>query len=300
MEQRALQQSADEALARHGKSFAWAARFLPSSQAEQAARLYAVCRTIDDIADDQPANLARVELACLRAALAGEGHHPLAARIVELQGSVGLTMSALHHLIDGVEQDLTRVRLKDQDALVRYAYRVAGTVGLMMCDVLDIDHPVARRHAIDLGIAMQLTNIGRDVYEDAGMDRRYLPARWVRLEPDDLLAPSSEQQTQIEQALKRLLTLAERYYQSGQAGLDYLPGRTRQGIAIAAAVYREIGQTITRRGYRYDRKRVVVPKWRKALVSAKTVITLSSDKGWPAPHDANLQAALTDIAHASG
>ncbi|MEM6902230.1 MAG: squalene/phytoene synthase family protein, partial [Pseudomonadota bacterium] len=150
-----LQQSAQASLTRHGKSFAWAARFLPRAQADAAARLYAVCRSIDDLADENPPDIARIALSELRVALeAGDAHHPLVERILELDASIDLDRKALLDLIDGVEQDLTEVRITDEADLLRYAYRVAGTVGLMMCDVFDVKDRWARRHAIDLGIAM--------------------------------------------------------------------------------------------------------------------------------------------------
>ena len=98
-------------------------------------------------------------------------------------------------LIDGLLQDQRPVRIADERALRRYAYRVAGTVGLLMCHVLDCDDDAARAHAIDLGIAMQLTNIARDVLEDAEMGRRYLPASWAGdVKPAHITAASNMHQ----------------------------------------------------------------------------------------------------------
>lgn len=296
MAKASLQQSAQASLTRHGKSFAWAARFLPREQADAAARLYAVCRSIDDLADDNPADVAAEALGALRVALdARDRGHPLVERILELDASIGLDRKALSDLIDGVEQDLAEVRISDEADLLRYAYRVAGTVGLMMCDVFGVKDRWARRHAIDLGIAMQLTNIARDIAEDAQLGRRYLPASWVDLPPSTILTPTPDQASQVMSATERLLDLAEVYYASGRAGLDYLPGQARTGIAVAAAVYREIGVRLRARGCDYRRGRVVVPAWRKALVSVQTLTRLPSRRLISQSHDGALHSALKDL-----
>ncbi|MEM6902648.1 MAG: squalene/phytoene synthase family protein, partial [Pseudomonadota bacterium] len=153
----------------------------------------------------------------------------------------------------------------------------------------------ARRHAIDLGIAMQLTNIARDVAEDATLGRRYLPASWVDVSPSAILNPSRVQAKQVQDAIARLLDLAEVYYSSGRAGLDYLPGKARTGIAVAAAVYREIGIRLHARGCDHRLGRVVVPRWRKALVTIDTIAHLPSRRLISKSHDGALHVALKDL-----
>ena len=123
-----------------------------------------------------------------------------------------------------------------------------------MCDVLDCDDEQALGHAIDLGIAMQLTNIARDVLEDAEMGRRYLPASWVGdLAPEQIVVlaktPNDDAAVTVTNAVSRLLTLADAYYKSGIAGLSYLPLRAHISIAVAALVYRQIGVQLAQQNY---------------------------------------------------
>ena len=151
-------------------------------------------------------------------------------------------------LITGVESDLGEVRLATMAELEQYCYRVAGTVGLMMTAALDVTTPEALPHAVDLGIAMQLTNICRDVREDALQGRRYLPAALVGpLDPAELVAPTGATRATAVGAVHTLLHLADRYYASGEAGLKYLPRGARFGILVAARLYRQIGHVLRRR-----------------------------------------------------
>ena len=173
-------QQAKQVLARHGKSFYWASLFLGSELADRAARLYQFCRFVDDLADgDLPDRLDSLE--DIRAGLT-DPQHPAVAAIPELGAFMALAtetnipLNAAAELLDGMLRDQHPTALESEAELLRYCHAVAGTVGLMMCRVLNCQHPRADHFAIDLGIAMQLTNIARDVLEDAEMDRRYLPA----------------------------------------------------------------------------------------------------------------------------
>ena len=115
----------------------------------------------------------------------------------------------------------------------------------MMCDVLGVKDPIARHHAIDLGIGMQLTNIARDVEEDALAGRRYLPASWVGdLAPFTITCPNMVTRLRLQYGVKRLLFTAEEFYTSGEAGLPYLPPRARLAIFIASRVYNAIGTVL--------------------------------------------------------
>lgn len=292
------QARADATLKQLGKSFAWAAMLLPRDQAQRAARLYAVCREIDDLADTNHPEIASQELQALRAALKQEATHWLADEIAGLQRSTDLSLPSIMHLIDGVEQDTRTVRVASEEELIQYAYRVAGTVGLMMCDVMGVADRQARLHAIDLGIALQLTNIARDVCEDAQMDRRYIPGDWLDMGPHEILNADPDDQKAVRGAIKRLLLLAERYYRSGRAGIDYLPAKSRRAIAVAAAVYREIGVVLQERDFDYLSGRATVPVWRKALVTLRTLTRLAPQQPCPPPHDASLQRALNALCYA--
>jgi len=153
---------------------------------------------------------------------------------------------------------------------------VAGTVGLMVCDVLDVGAPIARTAAINLGVAMQLTNIARDVHEDASAGRRYLPTTWCDAAPEDIANPSPDMQRDGAIAVLRLLDIADGYYARAQYGFAFLPLSSRIGLAVAARVYRGIGAELRRRGGAFHQGRVYVPRWRKAVLTVAAISTLAS------------------------
>jgi phytoene synthase len=258
-------------LSRHGRNFAWAARFLPRAVRHDCARLYAACRTVDDIADrpdPEASTVPAMRLAAIAHDLGREGAIEPAATFNALARERGLDLEAARQLVDGVAQDVGDVRIADEAELLGYAHAVAGTVGLMMCDVLGVENPAARPHAAALGIAMQLTNIARDVDEDARLGRRYLPATWIDASPAALVAPDVRTRELGRAAVARLLDRAEAFYDSGLAGLDHLPARVRPGIGVAAALYRGIGHALGRRGCAFWNGRVRLTPARKALLVA--------------------------------
>jgi len=199
-------------------------------------------------------------------------------------------------LIAGVWSDTELVRMADDARLMQYCYQVAGTVGLMMCRVFNTDHPEAEPFAIDLGIAMQLTNICRDVQTDALVDRRYIPSALVNdLAPSELVAPSEDYKQLVKQAVATLLDLADAYYQSGEKGLSYLPFRARLAILVAARIYREIGQKLRRQQCEYWHQRIVVSKAKKFMITIEVLLTAPLTlKFWryPSRHDAKLHEPL--------
>lgn len=289
-----------ETLRRHGRSFYWAGQLLSGEQLSKAARLYSLCRNIDDLADDALTHtekaVARRKLSGLDQALAQKtgperGSSETELPEAELQNidqqaqqlfsSQPLALGALRDMITTVKQDLQLVRIGDYRELLQYAYGVAGTVGVMMTCVLEArEQSRALPHAIDLGIGMQLTNIARDVLEDACLGRIYLPAggQAGALEPETLIAGDPASRHNAWNGLCELIERAEAYYTSGWRGLVYLPPRARLAIAVAASVYREIGRQILRRGEeRYWQSRSVISPQRKLLVSVKALSQLTTD-----------------------
>ncbi len=248
----AVYAAADGLLAQRGRSFHWARKLLSARHAERATRLYGFCRRIDDVADEAAdAAAAHAALAVIRQALqTGVCGDVETADMLQLMHICNINPAVPLELLRGIEGDLGEVRVADIDELLLYCYRVAGTVGLMMTAALDVTTPEALPHAIDLGIAMQLTNICRDVREDALMGRRYLPATLVGpLEPIELVDPATSVRATVTPALRLLLDTADRYYASGEEGLRYLPARARTGILVAARVYRGIGTVLRERAF---------------------------------------------------
>lgn len=288
-------------LAHHGKSFRFAGRFLDKKQLEDCARLYRFCRFVDDLVDEvSDADAAQVELDFLKRDLErGHSSMPVVEDFIDLASQCQMQSEVILELIRGIESDLQQVLVSTDADLLRYCYRVAGTVGLLMCDVLGVQDPKAKAHAIDLGIGMQLTNIARDVQEDAGMGRRYIPGQWLgEIAPQALSNPSTRESELLVESARRLLSLAELYYESGKAGLRFLPPRARQGIKVAASVYREIGLVIAARGFDVSAGRAYVGLPRKLLVACRALLFDPCTKTY-APHQPGLHVHLKGLPYAN-
>ena len=275
----AVYAAADGLLAQRGQSFHWARRLLNSRHAERATRLYGFCRRIDDVADEATdAAAAHAALAVIRLALqTGECDDAETADMLQLMRACSIDPAIPLELVRGVEGDLGEVRVADMDELLRYCYRVAGTVGLMMTAALDVNTIEALPHAIDLGIAMQLTNICRDVRDDAILGRRYLPAELVgSLEPAALIDPTPAVRATVTDALRMLLDTADRHYASGEQGLRHLPAGARTGILVAARAYRGIGAVLRERGFDCWSSRAAVSAAGKVAITLRALASTAT------------------------
>ena len=291
-------------LAVNGKSFYWASHFLSTQMAYNAARLYAFCRLLDDMADgdiyDGPARLARIH-GSLQSGQPSDD--PALAGFQPFMSEMGFSTAVLSALLDGLLQDQKdQVCLSSEADLLRYSYRVAGTVGLLMCEVLNSEIADAKLYAIDLGIAMQLTNIARDILEDARMGRRYIPADWVNgMSPAAICQaskePDGDNALQIKAAIVRLIKLADTFYQSGARGYPYLPWRAHLGIAVAARVYRQIGVQLETTGYAWHLGRQVTSKSTKlkhSLVALGSLFSRLPGRN-SSYHDQRLHSSLQGL-----
>jgi phytoene synthase len=250
-------------LAAHARTFHLAGMFLPPGSLDDAAIIYALCRLVDDTIDEAAAPAeGAAGLAVIEAELRGEAApRPLIAATLAVAERRGIAIAVILELCAGVRSDASEVRIADDAALIRYCYQVAGTVGLMMCGVMGVAEAVALPFALDLGIAMQITNICRDVAEDAGRGRIYVPASRLQaggVAPESLLDGSVDRAA-LAPIIDDLLGLAERYYTSAEQGMRWIPGRSRLAILVASRVYRAIGRRLGRRGSDPMRGRTVVP-----------------------------------------
>lgn len=290
----ALVAESRQTLAVHARSFRWGSFFLPADCRDEAAVVYAFCRLIDDLVDEQ-GDVAEVR--AIRAELGGQAPaRPLVAAFQQIAIRAPVVIPAAQELITGVEGDAGVVRFHDDAELLRYCYRVAGTVGLMMCGVLGVNDPRAWPHAIDLGVGMQLTNICRDVAEDAARGRVYLPA--TRLiaagtTPEALLAGDADRAA-VKRVVADLLALAERYYQSGIDGYAWIPARSRLAIRAAARIYRAIGRRLLATGGDPLLGRVFVP-WTGKLTETVRAIFEHLGATPTHPHDPALHVALAGL-----
>ena len=297
----------DESLALNGESFHWAKRFLGQKMGSEAAKLYAFCRLLDDMADGDIENGPQRLINIREALIDGNTNADPALRsFAPLMEDQEFPLPVLIALIDGLLDDQRdEVIIADEAELLRYAYRVAGTVGLLMCHVLDCHDLDAKAHAIDLGIAMQLTNIARDVLEDAQMGRRYLPTTWTgEITPQEIIdcaaEPDSENAKKITQSVERLLEMAESFYISGAKGFSSLHWRAHMSIAIAAKVYRQIGIQLADKGYVWHEGRQVTTRTTKLICSFKAISgLLKRIKRRKHEHNSNLHTSLRGLPYVS-
>jgi phytoene synthase len=279
---------AEAVMASSGRTFHQAARLLPREVRGSVVALYAFCRQVDDLADEstQPLAERNRQLRDLqRALLDGQTEQPDDG-MIQLPKSLNLShpsRQAAAVLVGAAREDLTQEQPEDEIALVHYAFGVAGTVGLMMADVLRARRP-GMRAAVELGIAMQLSNIARDVAQDLQAGRLYLPASWIsRLEVEGALQAQdlrAEQRLQV--ATMRLLHLAEVFYEDAFTGFWTLPLRVRWSILSAALCYREIGVYVGNDIRASWQKRAVVPSWRKLILISFAAMRMLLPKYWSA------------------
>ncbi|MGP1256709.1 MAG: phytoene/squalene synthase family protein [Kiloniellales bacterium] len=279
---RAADRTACRSLIRTGsKSFYLASMLLPAKVREPAFALYAFCRLADDAVDEQvgAGSLAAVER--LRARLDkvydGRPENIAADRaFTEVVERYVIPRVLPEALIEGFAWDAEGRRYETLSHVRDYGVRVAGSVGAMMALLMGARSPEAVGRACDLGVAMQLTNIARDVGEDARAGRLYLPLAWLReagLDPEEWLAAPAFDPA-VRETVAQLLSAAEALYVRAEPGIAGLPPGCRPGIYAARYLYAEIGRDVARRGYDSISTRAVVPRSRqralllRALASA--------------------------------
>lgn len=265
--------------------------------------LYGFCRHVDDLADELEPARAREELGQVRRDLAsGESDAPEVAGFLALARERNFDPSVTDEFIAGVEQDLAPAVYRSEEQLVRYCYRVAGTVGLYMCALLEVDEPEALPFALDLGIGMQLTNISRDVLEDAARGRVYLPSSLTdgTLDPAGLVGGDPLALARARGGVEALLDLAEGYYRSADRGMAYLPRRARMAVLAASRRYEAIGPRIRRAEARTlpERAYVAGPAkyWHLARgLGAALGTEMAAIVAGHRPHQADLHGALVGL-----
>jgi len=274
--------SADQLMSRAGKTFYRAARLLPKLVRRDVVLLYAFCRTVDDLADEPSRPLAkrRESLAALAEALEkGDATQmraagwPFTAR--------GTLAQAAAMLVEAARNDLDQQQPETMEDVLSYAFGVAGTVGVMMADVLRAA-PEGHGAAVALGMAMQLSNICRDVAEDLDAGRIYLPKQWVAADQVRLALDhgNAAEISPVQRATLHLLTVADDLYQIAYDGIWSLPWRVRWSILAAARCYREIGVEVGRDVERSWRHRAVVRSGRKLWLIAEAGLWLLLPRFW--------------------
>jgi len=231
-------------LALFAKSFNWAGFFLPKNTYHDCSKLYAFCRVLDDLVDDQTSLELRSEKfnkfkdvfekgykeANDREKLIGQNEYDLIVNnMIIIADKNNIKKIILDDLMEGVNSDLkSKVYLRSVKDLLVYSYRVAGTVGIMMAKIFNVNDTRSLKGAIDLGIAMQLTNIARDVIEDNKMNRQYIKSDFENIEAT--------------------LKLADMFYESSFSSIKNIPFKYKFAIIVARRVYRQIGRKILKKG----------------------------------------------------
>jgi phytoene synthase len=310
------------------KSFAAAARLFDPATRRRVLMLYAWCRHCDDVVDGQelgfkaapraqPQDSAAAKLDGLREqtrrAYAGEAmHEPAFAAFQEVAlrdtGAPRIAPRFAFDHLAGFAMDVEGARYETIDDTLRYCYHVAGVVGLMMASIMGVSDTRVLDRACDLGLAFQLTNIARDIVEDAQAGRCYLPAQWLReadIPADEIALPRHRAALAVLAA--RLVDHAEPYYDSALDGIAALPLRSAWAIATARKVYRQIGMVVKRRGAQAWDERAGTSKATKLRLLAEGGVQALSSRLWSAkPRPAGLWRrpdaageAAPDAAHAA-
>ena len=249
---------------RVARTFSLACRLLPAAIRDDVYLLYLVFRTLDDLVDEGDPG-AEAAVAAVEAWAGGEAPASREATILEeLAGRHPLPRHALADFCAGMRFDLERATNETEDELELYCYRVAGTVGLTMAALLGASDPRPPRHAAALGMAMQRTNILRDIDEDLAAGRIYL-ARESRSRFGASLSPGRR-----EALLRDQIARADALYETGLAGVGYL-ACGRRAVRAAGLMYREILRQIERDGYGASPGRAIVAQPRKLAVAARGV-----------------------------
>jgi 15-cis-phytoene synthase len=279
------------------RSFTFATRFLPEDSREPTYALYGMFRTLDDLVDGCDAGAvsredARVELAGWREwfeeGCKGERAEAIVPAVRETLEVHGVPRELFLDLISALEGDLEGRRYETLEDLVTYCYGVASTVGLAMCRVLgapEASHP----RAAEVGVAMQLTNILRDVGEDLELGRMYLPAAMLQqygVTVDELRAGKVTEEYRA--LIRDLSGVADSYYASGCRGIGMLPGGVRRGIRLAALFYQEILREVERNGYDNLTRRASTSGKRKMRLGLRTLLPMGP------PRTGDLAAGLPD------
>jgi 15-cis-phytoene synthase len=211
----------------YAKSFNWAGFFLPNKIYKKCSSLYDFCRTIDDIADQE----LKLDVKIKQFEEFKDGfinkdfNNQIIKNMYKVVDDNKISKKIIYDLFDGIESDLKKeVQINSKKELLIYSYRVAGTVGLMMAKIFNVKKENSLKAAIDLGIAMQLTNIARDVFEDGEKNRKYINSNF--------------------ESIKNTLMIADTFYKSSFSSISDIPIRCRFAILVARRVYRQIGSNI--------------------------------------------------------
>ena len=259
-----------------GSSFYYSFLFLPPERRRAITALYAFCREVDDVVDEcQDPSIAAAKLVWWRMEVArlydGTPEHPVTQALHALLPQFNLPQEQLLEIIDGMEMDLTQTRYLDFKGLSLYCYRVASVVGLLAAEIFGYTDRKTQKYAHDLGMAFQLTNIIRDVGEDARRGRIYLPVE--DLQKFDVKAAeilNAQYSDNFRRLMEFQIARAEQYYDQAFANLPAVDRRAQRPGLVMAAIYRALLDEIRRDGCQVLTQRTSLTPLRKLWLAVKT------------------------------
>ena len=269
-------QYCQEKTAASGSSFYYSFMFLPPDKRRAITALYAFCREVDDVVDEcSDENVARTTLAWWRSEIAavyqGTPQHPVAQALVPVVKQFNLAQEHLQEIIDGMEMDLTQHTYADFKSLQLYCYRDASVVGLLAAEIFGYTDRKTLKYAHDLGLAFQLTNIIRDVGEDARRGRIYLPLNELAqfgVHTRDIL--DAKETEGFQQLMQFQIERAQRYYQQAFEQLPAADRKSQRTGLIMAAIYRATLDEVAASGCHVLRERISLTPLRKLWLAVKT------------------------------
>ncbi|MBS1227258.1 MAG: squalene synthase HpnD [Proteobacteria bacterium] len=261
-----------------GSSFYYSFMFLPAHRRRAITALYAFCREVDDVVDEcQDPQIAATKLAWWRQAVAklyaGTPDHPVTLALLPVLGEFNLPQEQLLEIIDGMEMDLQQTRYLDFKALSLYCYRVASVVGLLAAEIFGSQDRKTQKYAHDLGMAFQLTNIIRDVGEDARRGRVYLPIDELqRFEVPVADILNARQSDNFRRLMEFQIERAEQYYAQAMTALPQIDRKAQRPGLVMAAIYRTLLDEIKRDGCQVLTQRTSLTPLRKLWIAWRTWI----------------------------
>ena len=255
----------------HGKSFYWAGKFLEKKVFDDCSILYAFCRVVDNLVDKK-SNSKNGIRKFIEDYQSKNSKNLVNKKFKRIEAKYKIPKKYVMDLLFGVNLDTKKVKIKSTKEIIKYSYYVAGTVGAMMSYIFQTSKPKSIKHAINLGIAMQLTNISRDVLKDAHLKRIYLPENMLnkKIDANDIIKNNFDKKY-LFSVIQKLIILAEKYYKNGNNGIKYLPKKIRFPIFLASSLYRGIGQKILNSNYnKYFLERTYLNIFEKIIMTLKS------------------------------
>lgn len=273
---------------KHGKSFYWASKFLDKKFVDPIYKVYEICRIIDDIVDKQESSKAIKDLQLIK-------NNKSSLKIKNK-----INKKYLSEFIKGQESDLKFRQPETIDELIQYCYRVAGVVGLMVCDAVNIKDNNLKFFAIDLGIAMQLVNIIRDIKEDAENKRVYLPITLIGKTSHLEVINNSKVVENINIEKIKILNIADKYFKSANYAIQFLPKEVSKAFGLASRIYDGIGRKIIKQEHNYTHGRVYLNNFEKFIYTLKYLIKLKGKPTKNLIHNAQLHFPILGLPNTNG